>query len=158
MISELNRGNSQAYCPQCLIKLDGFMAVGNSEGHRPKEGDVSMCLGCKTVLAFNADLTLRLANRTERAEFYMAMKERESFPISVSAAEKSLGIDYMNAVYTQLIVYLIRERGEVTLSVEDLQASFNTAELLITAEGSPEAQTLKFEVRDIDVEDELQAN
>ena len=47
-------------CPVCKYKLnDATTAVG--ENTTPREGDISVCIGCAEVLIFTKDLSVRLA-------------------------------------------------------------------------------------------------
>jgi hypothetical protein len=39
------------HCPQCKRLLDGATNAGDSTS-RPKSGDISVCIGCATVLTF----------------------------------------------------------------------------------------------------------
>jgi hypothetical protein len=49
--------SADAKCPQCGGMLDRAKGEGV-----PSEGDVSICIFCQTILAFNPDLTLRAAS------------------------------------------------------------------------------------------------
>lgn len=47
----------ESNCPGCGKKLDAVSAV-DKENLMPKEHDVTICLGCGTVLEFTSDLGL----------------------------------------------------------------------------------------------------
>jgi hypothetical protein len=51
-------------CPHCLARLDASTPAFDP-GSVPKEGDVSVCVYCATVLVFRADQTLRPMTRIE---------------------------------------------------------------------------------------------
>lgn len=51
-------------CPRCGYQFDRCTGVLD-ETHVPKNGDVSLCMRCGTVLIFTADLHQRLANETD---------------------------------------------------------------------------------------------
>ncbi len=51
---------TDARCPACGHQLDGACdPIGDA---RPKPDDISVCIECASVLAYNADLTLRIAS------------------------------------------------------------------------------------------------
>ena len=70
---EDHKGNSDAYCPECLATLDGFSNIAGPSP-RPSSGDLSICYYCKAILVFKNDLTLRRANDVEQNEFKKAME------------------------------------------------------------------------------------
>lgn len=161
MISELNHGNNQAYCPQCLETLNGFAAVNADDegGHRPKEGDVSMCMNCNTALAFNADLTLRFATKAEKQILFEAMGPASDTLHSVDVAEDQFGEEFMAEIFKQLVMYLIdKQGGSIKVDINELQAVIKNKRLGIRAEGDPTNQIMHFELEYKDGEDELQAN
>ena len=47
-------------CPCCGYVID-CAACPERPGAKPRPGDLSLCLGCAEVLAFNQDMTLREA-------------------------------------------------------------------------------------------------
>ena len=51
-------------CPNCNEKLNGRSEVGNT-GRPPEKDDITMCVYCKQILTFNADLSLRKLSKEE---------------------------------------------------------------------------------------------
>lgn len=39
-------------CPSCFATLDGHVNPSNPEDHTPREGDLTVCCYCATVLTF----------------------------------------------------------------------------------------------------------
>lgn len=50
-------------CPACGRKLEAVTSVGH--GHKPKPGDLSVCLYCDCLLQFSGDLTIRALSAEE---------------------------------------------------------------------------------------------
>lgn len=65
---EKGKGNPLAYCPYCDKQLDGYTSIDKPDA-TPKEGDFSLCWGCRRLLVFRADQTLRKATFKEHNEF-----------------------------------------------------------------------------------------
>ena len=74
---EKGKGNPLAYCPNCGKRLDGYTPV-DKPGAVPKEGDLSLCLGCRNLLVFRADQTLRKATFKEYTEFERWLKKERT--------------------------------------------------------------------------------
>ena len=55
---------SKPICPKCNKTLDG--AAGTGE---PKEGDVSICIGCAVPLRYDENMLLRRMTKKEFKEF-----------------------------------------------------------------------------------------
>lgn len=74
------KGNPLARCPHCDKQLDGFTGVGGERGDDaiPREGDFSICLGCRSVLVFNADQTVRASTEKEFKEFRRWLKKHRA--------------------------------------------------------------------------------
>lgn len=53
-------------CPSCGSLLSAATAISNKNAV-PKEGDPSVCLTCRALLVFDADLKLRLLSEAEFA-------------------------------------------------------------------------------------------
>lgn len=45
-------------CPTCHYKFDSATEVTGKQ-HRPRVGDITICLNCGDVLIFNDDMTIR---------------------------------------------------------------------------------------------------
>ena len=54
-------------CPVCEHIIDGTASVEN-KNHVPNENDITMCINCASVLAFNADLTVKEMTDNEIAD------------------------------------------------------------------------------------------
>ena len=68
------------YCPACGVEHTA--ATSLNEDVIPEEGDVSLCIECGIILAFNKDLTLRLArfedyNNLDAKQFLFIKKAQE---------------------------------------------------------------------------------
>ncbi len=48
-------------CPSCMRNLSGATGVGDSEGKKPRMGDISLCVYCGAVLTFVRNMSLALA-------------------------------------------------------------------------------------------------
>lgn len=68
------KGNPLARCPYCGKQLDGWTPVDVPEA-TPKDGDFSLCVGCKHLVIFNADQTVREPTSKERKEFKQWLRE-----------------------------------------------------------------------------------
>lgn len=53
-------------CPACGYKQDS--ATSAYGDHKPKGGDLSICLNCGAIAMFNDDLTLRPPNEKEKRD------------------------------------------------------------------------------------------
>lgn len=53
-------------CPACETKLDACTGVNHDD--TPKEGDVTLCIGCGSFLAFGPELQLRILTDAEIGE------------------------------------------------------------------------------------------
>ena len=54
-------------CPGCGMVLDAANAADDTLPARPRPGDLSVCVHCCAMLAYNEDLTLRQATEKEVA-------------------------------------------------------------------------------------------
>ena len=45
-------------CPTCAHRFDSASAYNSPETHRPKRGDVSVCVACGTILVYSRKLVL----------------------------------------------------------------------------------------------------
>jgi hypothetical protein len=54
---------SDARWPRCKAEMTG--ATGLTDGATPSANDISVCIYCGAVLAFNVDLTVREATRED---------------------------------------------------------------------------------------------
>jgi hypothetical protein len=52
-------------CPECGHNMDAASSIGGDFNPRP--GDLTCCIQCGELLAFNEDLHLRLPTKKERA-------------------------------------------------------------------------------------------
>ena len=52
--------NTEARCPSCDKKVDGYKSVDHEE--QPKPGDVTICVYCRSVLSFTEDMGLAMAS------------------------------------------------------------------------------------------------
>ena len=64
---------NEPHCPACGRQLDGFTTITDPMS-RPKPGDKTRCIYCKSTLAFTGDaftkeVGLRLATPTEQMQF-----------------------------------------------------------------------------------------
>lgn len=58
-------------CPQCGAPNDMATSWGGDDS--PEPGDVSLCVGCGTVLVFNDDMSSRKPTPDEEVEIFLAM-------------------------------------------------------------------------------------
>lgn len=56
-------------CPACNYHMDATTKAYGDGDAKPKQGDVSMCLMCGTLMVFNADLTVRKPTTDENLQF-----------------------------------------------------------------------------------------
>lgn len=59
-------------CPRCEEFLDGFTSI--EAGNIPKDGDISICAYCLTLLRYESDLSLRVLTDEEIEEFKPQIK------------------------------------------------------------------------------------
>lgn len=52
-----------SHCPHCGKRFDA--ATSTTGKHKPKEGDVSICISCGGILIIKKDLTVRRATKEE---------------------------------------------------------------------------------------------
>ena len=45
-------------CPTCGYCLDAALAFNSPDTHKPKRGDVSVCIACGTILVYSRKLVL----------------------------------------------------------------------------------------------------
>lgn len=55
--------DTQAKCPACQKKADGFTSVGHD--CKPKHGDLSVCYYCGEMLRYQEDLSLKKLTNKE---------------------------------------------------------------------------------------------
>jgi len=56
-----------SHCP-CGYKLDSSTKIEGKDEGAPEQGDASVCLNCGQILVYQADLTMRKANREDIRE------------------------------------------------------------------------------------------
>lgn len=60
------------HCPHCGYRVDAASPAGDKPA-TPKEGDISLCICCRGVSVFRADLTLRLPTGGEFGQIVDAL-------------------------------------------------------------------------------------
>ena len=45
-------------CPTCAHRFDAALSYDSPDTHRPKRGDVSVCIACGTILVYSRKLAL----------------------------------------------------------------------------------------------------